>query len=93
MTSFRSCMWVLRGRGGEEEVEVRAEEEGRKQVKYHLFGLAHNNSVIPHSRKIWRELYLAIWPPTTEFKYWRNLNLAICNCEAKFHYVILACGN
>ena len=34
---------------------------------------------------------MAIWPPT-EIKYWRNLNLAICDCEAKFHYVILACG-
>ena len=22
---------------------------------------------------------------------WRNLNLAICDCEAKFHCVILAC--
>ena len=35
---------------------------------------------------------MAIWPPTTEIKYWRNLNLVICDCEAKFHYVILACG-
>ena len=33
-----------------------------------------------------------IWPPTTEIKYWQNLNLAICDCEAIFHYVILACG-
>ena len=47
---------------------------------------------IPYSRKIRCELYLAIWPPTAEIKYWRNLNLAICDCEAKFHYVILACG-
>ena len=46
---------------------------------------------IPYSRKIWRELYLAIWPPTAEIKYWKNLNLAICDCEAKFHYVFLAC--
>ena len=35
---------------------------------------------------------MAIWPPTAEIKFWRNLNLAICDCEAKFHYVILACG-
>ena len=35
---------------------------------------------------------MAIWHPTAEIKYWWNLNLAICNCEAKFHYVILACG-
>ena len=47
---------------------------------------------IPYSRKIWQELYIVIWPPTAEIKYWRNLNLAICDCEAKFHYVILACG-
>ena len=38
------------------------------------------------------ELYLAIWPPNAEIKYWRNLNLAICDCEAEFHCVILACG-
>ena len=50
------------------------------------------NVYIPYSRKICLELYLAIWPPTSEIKYWRNLNLAICDCEAKFHYVILACG-
>ena len=49
-------------------------------------------SSIPYSRKIWRELYMAIWPPTAEIQYWWNLNLAICDCEAKFHYVILACG-
>ena len=24
---------------------------------------------IPYSRKIWRELYSAIWPPTAEIKY------------------------
>ena len=47
---------------------------------------------IQYSRKICRELYLAIWPPTAEIKYWRNWNLAICDCKAKFHYVILACG-
>ena len=47
---------------------------------------------IPYSRKIWQELYLVIWSPTAEIKYWQNLNLAICDCEAKFHYVILACG-
>ena len=37
---------------------------------------------------------MAIWPPTAEIKYWRNLNLPICDCEAKYmyHYVILACG-
>ena len=58
------------------------EEGGREKVQY---------IYIPYSRKIWRELYLAIWPPTAEIKYWRNLNLAICDCEAKFHYVILAC--
>ena len=46
----------------------------------------------PYSRKIWRELYFAIWPPIAEIKYRRNLNLAICDCEAKNHYVILACG-
>ena len=28
-----------------------------------------------------------IWPPTAEIKYWRNLNLANCDCEAKFQYV------
>ena len=28
--------------------------------------------------------------PTAEIKYWRNLNLPICDCEAKFHCVILA---
>ena len=33
-----------------------------------------------------------IWPPTSEMKYWWNLYLVICDCEAKFHYVILACG-
>ena len=48
-------------------------------------------SDIPYSRKIWRELYLAIWPPTAKIKYWRNLNLEICDCKAKFNYVILAC--
>ena len=48
--------------------------------------------VLPYSRKIWQELYLAIWTATAEIKYWRNLNLAICDCEAKFHYIILACG-
>ena len=47
---------------------------------------------VPYSWKIWRELYLAIWSPNPEIKYWRNLNLAICDCEAKFHCVILACG-
>ena len=50
------------------------------------------SSYVSYSRNIWRELYLAIWPPTAEMKYWRNLNLAMCDCEAKFHYVILACG-
>ena len=48
--------------------------------------------LIPYSWKIWQELYLAIWPPTAKIKHWRNLNLAICDCEAKFYYVILACG-
>ena len=52
--------------------------------------ILHDN--LPYSRKIWRELYLAIWPPNAEIKYWRNLNLVICDCKAKFHCVILACG-
>ena len=47
---------------------------------------------VPYSRKIWRELYLVIWPPTAEIKYWWNLILAICDCGAKFYYVILAYG-
>ena len=55
------------------------------------FGNGNNSTVqeidqhIPYSRKIRRELYLVIWPPNAEIKYWRNLNLAICDCEAKFH--------
>ena len=53
---------------------------------------AYRDTIIIVSRKIWRELYLAIWPPTAEIKYWRNLIFAICDSEAKFHYVILACG-
>ena len=35
------------------------------------------------------KVHVPIWPPTAEIKY---LNLAICDCEGKFHYVILACG-
>ena len=42
-----------------------------------------NNYVLPYSRKIWRELYLAIWPPNAEIKYWRNLNFADLRLRSK----------
>ena len=35
---------------------------------------------IPYSRKIWRILNLVKWRKKAVFWYWRNLNLAICNC-------------
>ena len=69
---------------------------GTRYLRFMLVFTIHavftTHGAAPYSRKIWRELYLAIWPPTAEIKYWRNLNLAICDYGAKFHYVILACG-
>ena len=77
--------------GGKEKRE-RGREGGNGDHQTLLIYYIYTYNYIPYSRKIWREIYLTIWPPTAEIKYWRNLNLAICDCEAKFQYVILACG-
>ena len=41
------------------------------------FTPAHLLTIIPHKRKYWRVLYLAIWLQTGIQKYWRKLNLEV----------------
>ena len=55
---------MVKETGEEEEREKEAkvgEETGKEEEKVEV-----EEEEIPYSRKIWRELYLAIWPPTAE---------------------------
>ena len=83
-------MW--RGRAAIVPAQMLRDRNGGMQ-RGSFFSILSNATSHHGMRKEVRSLvFYQMLPPNAEIKYWRNLNLAIHNCEAKFHCVILVCG-